>query len=172
MKRKYTVTILVEAPEIGMNAKREMVGDMETDDNINGVGVVLDRFAEMPDRAHRADAGADLYSREDAWILPFGSRVFDTGVHMQIPEGYVGELQPKSGLNVKRNLVGWGTIDSGYTGSIRVKLYNLGWKPQKIRRGDKISQIVMYPVSLCGFEQVDSLCDTERGDGGFGSTGR
>lgn len=172
MKQKYKVTIQVDAPELGKNKKREMVGEMEMEDNINSVCVVLDRFAEIPVRAHRADAGADLFSLEDAWILPFGSRVFDTGVHIEIPEGYVGELQPKSGLNVKRNLVGWGTIDSGYTGSIRVKLYNLGWKPQKILRGDKISQIVMYRVSLCGFEQVDLFCKTERGDGGFGSTGR
>ena len=84
------------------------------------IPVTLDEGAVLPARAHGADAGADLYAREDKWILPWSSAVFDTGVHMAIPYGYVGELEPKSGLNVNRNLVGWGTIDSGYTGSIRV----------------------------------------------------
>ena len=136
------------------------------------LGVVLDEEAVYPDRAHEADAGADLFSREDKWIWPWSSAVFDTGVHIAIPKGYVGELEPKSGLNVNHNLVGWGTIDSGYTGSIRVKLYNLGWKPHKVHKGDKISQIVIYPVELCGFSQVETLEKTERGTGGFGSTGR
>lgn len=136
------------------------------------IPVVLDNDAICPARAHVPDAGADLYAREDKWIWPWSSAVFDTGVHMEIPCGYVGELEPKSGLNVNHNLVGWGTIDSGYTGSIRVKLYNLGWKPHKVHKGDKISQIVIYPVELCKFVQVETLDETERGDGGFGSTGR
>lgn len=136
------------------------------------LGVILDEEAVCPDRAHEADAGADLFSTEDKWIWPWSSAVFDTGVHIAIPKGYVGEIEPKSGLNVKHNLVGWGTIDSGYTGSIRVKLYNLGWKPYKIHKWDKVAQLVIHPVLLCGFSQVETLDETERGDGGFGSTGK
>lgn len=171
MKRKYIASLSMPALDLGKNIYRMYKCDLETEDGIDVIGVMLDEEAVYPDRAHRTDAGADLFSREDAWIWPWSSRTFDTGVHMQIPEGYVGELQPKSGLNVNHNLVGWGTIDSGYTGSIRVKLYNLGWKPHKVRKGDKISQIVIYPVELVKFGQVESLEETERGDGGFGSTG-
>lgn len=135
------------------------------------IPVVLDEDAILPTRAHEYDAGADLYSREEATIFPGGSHVFDTGVHIAIPAGYVGELESKSGLNVKHDLVGWGTIDSGYTGSICVKLYNLGEERYTIKKGAKISQIVIHPVELPKFRAVYSLEDTDRGSNGFGSTG-
>lgn len=168
MKRKMVGTYTVP----GLYGIRGYRMDLEIDDKVDVIPVTLDEGAVRPTRAHGADAGADLYAREDKWILPWSSAVFDTGVHMAIPDGYVGELEPKSGLNVNHNLVGWGTIDSGYTGSIRVKLYNLGWKPHKVRKGDKISQIVIYPVELVEFGQVEKLEETERGNGGFGSTGK
>ena len=80
--------------------------------------------------------------------------------------------ESKSGLNVRHGILGEGVIDAGYTGSIRVKLYNHGEEGYYIQRGDKITQLVILPVILTDLEQVDRLEDTERGCGGFGSTGR
>lgn len=134
--------------------------------------IKLDPGAKMPTRAHEADAGYDLYARTYETIYPRDSAVFDTGVHMEIPRGYVGFLKSKSGLNVKNGVIGEGVIDSGYTGSIRVKLYNHGYDTVKIKPGDKISQIVFLPIFTPELEEVDSLDETERGDRGFGSTGR
>ena len=136
------------------------------------IKVMLDPGAKMPTRAHEADAGLDLYSREQAVIYPNAGGIFDTGVHVAIPAGYVGFLKSKSGLNVKHSLQSEGVIDSGYTGSIHVKLFNHGSKAVIIEEGQKISQLVLLPIITPDLEQVDSLEDTERGAGGFGSTGK
>lgn len=133
--------------------------------------VVLDHGAFMPQRAHKADAGLDLFSRESATIFPNSSGVFDTGVHVAIPEGYVGFLKSKSGLNVRHSCQSEGVIDSGYTGSICVKLFNHGTTAIRIREGQKISQLVLLPIITPELELVQSLDETERGNGGFGSTG-
>ena len=134
--------------------------------------VMLDDGAYMPTRAHSMDAGLDLYSPVDVMIIPQANAVIDTGVHVELPPGSVGFLKSKSGLNVKHGILGEGVIDAGYTGSIRVKLYNHGGDPYCIQRGDKVTQLVILPVLLPDLEQVDRLEDTERGVGGFGSTGR
>ena len=127
----------------------------------------------MPTRAHEFDAGLDLYSAEDdVYIYPRNSEWFDTGVHIQLPKNTVGFLKSKSGLNVKSGITSEGVIDVGYTGSIVVKLYNHSDKPYLVCKGDKISQLVILPCILPELEVVDSLEDTERGTGGFGSTGR
>jgi dUTP pyrophosphatase len=136
------------------------------------VKVTLDDGAVMPHRAHSADAGYDLFSREDAVIYPSSGGLFDTGVHVAIPEGYVGFLKSKSGLNVKHSIQSEGVIDSGYTGSIHVKLFNHGSKAVTIQKGQKISQLVLLPIITPELEVVDSLEETERGSGGFGSTGK
>ena len=136
------------------------------------MNIILDNGAFKPEFAHKTDAGADLRSPIEAVVPAHGSVVIDTGVHVEIPEGYVGMLKSKSGLNVKHDLIGTGTIDSGYSGSIRVKLYNLGDTDYQIFRGDKIIQMVILPCVYCGFTQVEKFAETERGDGGFGSTGR
>lgn len=133
--------------------------------------VVLDPGAKMPERAHSADAGLDLFSRESVIIEAGGSKVFDTGVHVAIPVGYVGMLKSKSGLNVKHDITNEGVIDADYTGSICAKLYNHGRFPVYIREGQKITQLVILPIITPEPEMVDSLEDTERGNGGFGSTG-
>ena len=134
--------------------------------------VVLDTGAYMPSRAHEADAGYDLYSRETATIFPNSCGVFDIGVHIEIPEGYVGFLKSKSGLNVKYGIQSEGVIDSGYTGSICVKLYNHGTRAVRIKEGQKISQFVLLPIITPELELALSLDETERGDKGFGSTGK
>jgi dUTP pyrophosphatase len=134
--------------------------------------VILDEGAKMPTKAHEADAGFDLYTPTRQVIRPHDSVVIDTGVHIQIPEGYVGFLKSKSGLNVRYNLVGEGVIDSGYTGSIVAKLRNSGDEFVILEEGQKCIQIVFLPIPFVQLEQVDSFEETERGDNGFGSTGK
>jgi dUTP pyrophosphatase len=134
--------------------------------------VKLDPGAYMPERAHPFDAGLDIRSMQEKWVFARRSATFDTGVHVQIPEGYVGMLKSKSGLNVKYGVASEGVIDCGYTGSIVVKLYNNSDSDYLVRRGDKISQIVVMPVEIEELELVDEFEETERGNNGFGSTGR
>lgn len=134
--------------------------------------VKLDPGAYMPERAHPTDAGLDLRSPVNELVPSFGSTIIDTGVHVEIPEGYVGMLKSKSGLNVQHGITNEGVIDSGYTGSIVVKLYNHTPYGYYIEKGDKISQLVILPIITPTLELVDELEPTERGDNGFGSTGR
>ena len=136
------------------------------------MNIILDNGAFMPGFAHKTDAGADLRSPVYAVVPARGNTVIDTGVHVEIPEGYTIFLKSKSGLNVKHNLIGEGVVDALYTGSIKVKLYNLGDNDYQILRGDKIIQMVILPCAYCEFTQVDKFAETERGNGGFGSTGR
>lgn len=134
--------------------------------------VKLDQGAYMPERAHPTDAGLDLRSPVNEFVPSFGSAIIDTGVHVEIPEGYVGMLKSKSGLNVQHGITNEGVIDSGYTGSIVVKLYNHTPHGYYIEKGDKISQLVILPIITPTLELVDELEPTERGENGFGSTGK
>ena len=134
--------------------------------------IMLDENARMPVRAHEYDAGLDLFSREDAYIRANNSFVFDTGVHVEIPKCCVGFIKSRSGTMVRHNLVTDGTIDCGYTGSLRVKIFNLGDTDYEVKAGDKIAQLVIVPCVMPTLELVDSLEETDRGSAGFGSTGR
>lgn len=146
--------------------------------------VVLDEGAIMPQRAHDTDAGYDLFSRETKVVKAGSSESFNIGVHIELPtcivpvgDGVypfktVGFLKSKSGLNVKHNITSEGVIDMGYTGSIVVHIYNHGDEDYTVRKGDKISQLVILPILTPKLVQVDKLESTERGNGGFGSTGR
>ena len=136
------------------------------------INIMLDPGAYLPEYAHAADAGADIRSPISCRIPPHGSAVINTGVHIEIPRGYVGMLKSKSGLNVKFDLTGEGVIDSGYSGSIQVKLYNHGNSAYFVERGDKITQLCIMPVESAEFVEVKELEATERGGAGFGSTGR
>ena len=139
--------------------------------------IKLDEGAFMPERAHKDDAGYDIFTPKDFVLHGMisnsaGMAEIDTGVHVLIEPGFVGILKSKSGLNVKHDIIGTGVIDANYTGSIKVKLYNLGVQPHKFNRGDKLIQLVIYPISTPELELVDELPDTERGNNGFGSTGK
>lgn len=134
--------------------------------------IVLDENAKMPTRAHETDAGLDLYSRERKLIKAKSSAVFDTGVHIELPAATVGMLKSKSGLNVKHGLTSEGVIDVGYTGSICVKLYNHSDTDYIIEVGDKISQLVILPIVTPSLDLVDELEHTDRGNNGFGSSGK
>jgi dUTP pyrophosphatase len=134
--------------------------------------VVLEEGAILPKRAHEADAGFDLYAREDGHIFPNARAVFDTGVHIAIPQGYEGHIRSRSSMMLNKGCITDGTIDSGYTGSIGVILFNLSGKLVEIKKGEKIAQIVIEPIFAPDLEVVEQLEATERGDGGFGSTGK
>ena len=147
--------------------------------------IMLDEGAILPTRAHETDAGLDLYTPVDVYVprsekspgdafrgVFIGSATIDTGVHVEIPKGYVGFIKSKSGLNVKRGLTAEGVIDCGYTGSIVVKIYNHTPNSYHFDAGDKIAQLVLLPIITPDLEVVDSLEDTERGSNGFGSSGR
>lgn len=135
--------------------------------------IKLDPGAYVPVRAHDTDAGLDIRTPETVVIMPHSSCVIDTGVHIQLPHGTFGKLESKSGLNVNWDIVSCGgVIDEGYTGSIKVKLYNLGFDAFKLAKGDKIIQLIIQPCLYEDCELIDELDATDRGDNGFGSTGR
>lgn len=135
--------------------------------------IVLDRGAIMPTKAHHTDAGFDLYSRDTQIVSAKESATFDTGVHIELLPGTVGMLKSKSGLNVRHGITSEGVIDVGYTGSIVVKLYNNSGYDYKVNAGDKISQLVILPLAYVGeLTEVDHFEETERGNNGFGSSGR
>lgn len=130
----------------------------------------LDEGAYAPMRAHDSDAGFDLSCMEDQILELKVTNVIDTGVHILIPEGYVGLVYPRSSFNVKGIGTPIGVVDAGYTGSIRVVLepFNL----TKIFRGNRIAQLVILPLpNIKMIEGKVIGVDTHRGDGGFGSTG-
>lgn len=136
---------------------------------------MLDEGAFEPLHGHEADAGFDLRLPArvlGVYINPGQSATIDTGVHFEIPEGYVGFIKSKSGLNVKKGLQAEGVIDAGYTGSVVAKMYNHGEDAVRFRPGDKITQIVFLPIPRVELNKVDKFAETERGDNGFGSTGR
>ena len=134
--------------------------------------VMYDDGAYPIQRAYEMDAGYDLRSRESVIIAPCESWDFDVGVHMQIPEGWCGIVIAKSGLNMKKGILTTGLVDAGYIGSVHVKLYNFGKQYVNIQEGDKIAQIVIVPCMITNIEEVQSIDGTERGDRGFGSSGR
>lgn len=146
-------------------------------DELASIRVMLDEGAKMPTRAHDTDAGLDLYSPVDVVIPGYGEwyncfKEINTGVHIQIPVGYVGDVKSKSGLMMQYHITTDGTVDAGYTGSIRVKLFNHGLSDVRIQKGQKIAQLVIKKIITPTPVLVDSLEDTERGANGFGSSGK
>lgn len=136
------------------------------------VKVTLDEGAVPPNRAHATDAGADLCCMEDFTVSPGDSVLVDTGVHVELPPNTVGMLKSKSGLNCMAAMTTTGVIDQGYTGSIKVRIYNNGIFPREFKAGDKVTQLVVMPVYYPTYIVVDEIDGGERGDSGFGSTGR
>ena len=139
------------------------------------INIMLDAGAITPTRAHETDAGLDLYipMQENTIVaFPRDSITIDTGVHVEIPEGYVGLLKSKSGLNIKMDMTGDGVIDAGYTGSIVARLYNHGNQFRYFQGGDKIIQLLIVKCETPTINVVSEFKKTERGAAGFGSTGR
>jgi dUTP pyrophosphatase len=122
-------------------------------------------------------AGLDLYADIDGeWTLaPQARRAVPTGVAIALPEGFEGQVRPRSGLALRHGITcinSPGTIDADYRGEIQVLLVNLSSEPYTLRRGERIAQLVVAPVVRAELDEVDILPTTVRGDGGFGSTGR
>lgn len=131
----------------------------------------LDPGAITPTRAYPTDAGLDLYARETQIVPAKESAFFDTGVHIELPPNTAGLLLPKSGLNVKHDILNFGVIDVDYIGSIKVKLYNHSGYDYKVNAGDKISQLVIVPIVRPTLEPADKLEERGRGNNGIGSSG-
>ena len=127
--------------------------------------------AVLPTYAHFGDAGADLYANEEVDIQPNEVKIIQTGLKVEIPDGYEMQVRPRSGMSTKTPILGiLGTVDSGYRGSLGVMLYNHGDIPYRVQKGDRIAQAVIAPTYHGNFLISDSLSETERGEGGFGST--
>ena len=140
------------------------------------IKVMLEDGAYMPTKAHKTDAGFDLYVPE-GMHFKLGIRrscIVCTGVHMDIPTGFVGLIENRSGLNFKSSVTlhGAGVVDAHYIGGIGVKLYNDSDKEISIEAGDRVAQIVIVPIPEVELEKVGALTDTDRGTNGFGSSGR
>jgi len=137
--------------------------------------VRLDPDLPLPSYAHPGDAGADLFAREDVTLQPGERRLVPTGIALALPEGYVALVHPRSGLAHRNGLSlvnAPGTIDAGYRGEVQVCLVNLDpATPIELRRGDRIAQLVIQRFETAAFVEVDTLPDSSRGAGGYGSTG-
>jgi dUTP pyrophosphatase len=134
----------------------------------------LDPGLPAPVHAHTGDAGVDLHAAESTTLTPGEFRAVPTGIAVAIPQGYVGLIAPRSGLAVRHgmSLVNTpGVLDAGYRGEILAILINHGPEPVSLERGDRIAQLVVVPVAVQEFVEVDELPDSSRGPGGFGSTG-
>lgn len=136
------------------------------------VKVVLEHGGMMPQRAHKDDAGLDIYSPTDFFVGGNQRFTLWTGVRMELPKGTCAMVRSKSGLLKNKGILTDGVIDVGYTGQIAVTLVNTTPKKVFFERGDKVAQIVIVPVEYPALVLADELEETERSDGGFGSTGR
>ena len=130
--------------------------------------------AVLPAYAHPSDAGMDVRSVADVTIPRFGRALVPTGLVALLPSGYEIQVRPRSGLALKKGVTvlnSPGTIDSGYRGEIGVVLANFGEEAFAVKKGDKIAQLVIASVTQAVVEDTDALDETDRGAGGFGSTG-
>ena len=132
--------------------------------------------ASLPSYQSAGAAGADLHAHLGAdLVIPAGGRALvPTGLHVEIPHGFEGQVRPRSGLAATHGVTilnAPGTIDSDYRGEVRVILVNLGAEPFRVHHGDRIAQLVIAPVVRADFSRAGGVGDTERGSGGFGSTG-
>jgi dUTP pyrophosphatase len=136
----------------------------------------LDPGMPLPVYAHPGDAGADLCAATDVVLPPGGRATVGTGIAIAVPDGYAAFVHPRSGLAARHGITlvnAPGTVDAGYRGEVRVVLLNTDpAEPFTVRRGDRIAQLVVQPVTRVSFLDAAELPSTPRGEGGFGSTGR
>ena len=132
----------------------------------------LDKYARLPSKANESDAGWDLYASDDGVIEPGSKELIGTDIALAIPEGYVGLIWDRSGMAAKKGIHRFaGVIDSGYRGEIKVCLWNSSDKYCVVNAGERIAQILFQQVPTFTLREVDSLDDSDRGIGGFGSSG-
>ncbi len=127
----------------------------------------------MPTYAHPGDVGLDMCSLEDYVLKPGERHIFFVGWALEFPEGYAAIVKDKSGLpkNFGLHTMG-GVYDAGYRGEYNTNLINLGQESYEIKKGDKIAQLIIFPVEIAKLEEVEELTESSRGEGRFGSTGR
>ena len=128
--------------------------------------------AIIPKRGSEQAAGYDLYTIDEGRLMPKQTRLFDTGISFTVPEGTYGRIAPRSGLSKKGILVNAGVVDRDYTGPVKVMLHNLSDDMYQVKKNDRIAQLIIEKIATPIIEEVGSLEETDRGDGGFGSTGR
>lgn len=137
--------------------------------------MIVEDGIEAPAYAHEGDAGLDLRVKERVYLVPGETKMVGTGIRAAIPEGCVGKVYMRSGFSTKKNVVlanGTGIIDSSYRGEIMLPLFNMRKHVCEIPAGERVAQLVIERYVPCKVELVDELDDTERSDGGFGSSGR
>jgi len=129
--------------------------------------------AILPTYAHPGDVGMDLHSTEDYILQPGERKVFDLGFATEFETGYAAIVKDKSSLPKNGGIHTMGGVyDAGYRGEYNVQLINLGTEPYEIKKGNKIAQLIIYPIIIAELEETDELSDSSRGDGRFGSTGK
>ena len=134
----------------------------------------LNENAIIPSYSHEGDSGMDLFSVENYTLFPRKRELIRTGLKVEIPLGYEMQIRPKSGLAWKKGITVLntpGTVDAPYRGEVGVILINHGEENYEVKKGEKVAQIVFKKVETAVFKEVDSLSETSRGEGGFGSTG-
>jgi len=135
---------------------------------------LINENAFLPIQANPGDAGLDLFSAEEKIIEPGKAELISTGIKLELPKGTEGQVRPRSGLALKHSVTilnSPGTIDEGYRGEIKVILINHGKKDFKIEKQMRIAQMVIAPIVAVNITQVEEISDTQRGTGGFGSSG-
>lgn len=138
------------------------------------VQISVEQGCALPEYATADAAGMDLRANEDVVIAPGQRHAVATGIRIAVPPGYEAQIRPRSGLALNKGISipnAPGTIDADYRGEVKAILINLGSEPFEIKKGDRIAQMVIAPVSKAEWEIVDELVTTTRGSGGFGSTG-
>lgn len=143
-------------------------------DKLN-VNIVNKSDNPLPSYAKAGDAGMDICAARNVEIEKFTKAIVPTGIYLEIPEGFECQIRSRSGLAAKHSIIvlnSPGTIDSGYRGEIKVILKNLNYKSYSIKKGDRVAQMVFAPVTVATFNEVIELTNSERGEGGLGSTGK
>lgn len=143
--------------------------------NTMNINIVNKSENPLPCYAKEGDAGMDICAAEDKHISPFNWTTISTGLYLEIPEGYEVQIRSRSGLAAKYGiqvLNSPGTIDSGYRGEIKVILKNNDHIKYNVNKGDRIAQMVVAPITTATLTEVAELSDSERGEGGLGSTGK
>lgn len=147
---------------------------IDLDETVKVKVKILHKDAQVPATANDGDVAFDLYAIEECDLQPGERRAIRTGIAVEIPRGYEGQVRPRSGLAIKHGITvlnAPGTIDSGYRGEVRTIMVNHGTEPFKVEKGMRIGQLAIRAVPRVEMERTDELSDSERGKGGFGSTG-
>ena len=168
-KKNFLITIIEES----VKSLKQMVDALRERVFVKVMKSKTD--AILPTYAHPTDAGADVYAVETVEIQPGETKIINTGLKVAIPEGYMIQIYPRSGMSLKTPLRianSVGIIDSEYRGDVGVIMTNTGTEIQTIEKGDRIAQMIVMPAPMIAWTEVDSLDVTSRGEGGFGSSGK